>query len=167
MINHTSRPVRHRCKQGVAVILEFLNTIENGTNVPETDDDDRRLTLIEMGWEDEHSDEEFAGSDFDGVDVPLTNDSGKPATDRSGLLKRKLHGRKTRSKRKITDAEIVDFLSAKSKDDLVSLIMQVCRGAAKFRQTYVDRIMLETGDYAAMIREARKELRSVTSEDAA
>ena len=71
-----------------------------------------------------------------------------------------------RSGRKIKDADIVDFLSAKSKDDLVSTIMQVCRGDAKFRQTYVDRIILETGDHAAMIREARKELRSVTSEEA-
>ena len=166
-----SCPVGHRCKHGVAVILEFLDAIENGRAVPETDDDDRRLTLIENGWQDEHldeecDDEEFDGSDFDGVDVPVTKDSGKPATHKSGLRKKQSSGRQTRSKRKITDADIVDFLSTKSKDDLVSIIMQVCRVDAKLRQTYVDRIMLETGDHAAMIREAQKELRSVTSEEA-
>jgi len=44
--------------------------------------------------------------------------------------------------------------------------MQVCQGDAKLRRTFVDRIMLETGDHSSMIRNARKELRSVTSEDA-
>ncbi|MFT5326338.1 MAG: putative Zn finger protein [Planctomycetaceae bacterium] len=176
-----SCPVGHRCKHGVAVILEFLDAIENGRAVPETDDADRRLTLIENGWQDEHLDEDFDGEDFDDegfddegfdgsdfvdVDVPVTKGSGKTATHKSGLRKKQSSGRQTRSKRKITDADIVDFLSTKSKDDLVSSIMQVCRADAKLRQTYVDRIMLETGDHAAMIREAQKELRSVTSEDA-
>ena len=165
-----SCPVGHRCKHGVAVILEFLHAIENGTVVPETDGDDRRLTLIENGWEDELSDDEvdnvdFDGADSDGVDVPVAKASGKSATRKSRSRKKTSSGRQTRSKRKITDGDIVDFLSAKSKDDLVSIIMQVCRGDAKLRQTYVDRIMLETGDHAAMISEARKELRSVTSEE--
>ena len=53
-----SCPVGHRCKHGVAVILQFLDTFENGTPVPEADDNDRRLTLIENGW-DELSDDEF------------------------------------------------------------------------------------------------------------
>ncbi len=162
-----SCPVGHRCKHGVAVILEFLDAIENGNTVPETDGDDRRLTLIENEWQDEDlDDEEFDGSDLDRVDVPVTKNSGKPATRKSRSRKKKSPGRQTRSKRKITDADIVDFLSNKSKDDLVSIIMQVCRGDAKLRQTYVDRIMLETGAHAAMISDARKELRSVTSEDA-
>lgn len=166
-----SCPVGHRCKHGVAVILEFLNAIQNGTDVPETEDDDRRLTLIENGWKDEFSEDEFDDEDFDdadveGVDVPAPKVSGKSATRKSGSKKKESPGRKTRSKRKITDADIVDFLSAKSKGDLVNIIMQVCRGDAKLRQTYVDRIMLETGNHAAMIREALKELRSVTSEDA-
>jgi len=95
-----------------------------------------------------------------------THKSKETATRKSGSKEKKSSGRQTRSKRKITDADIVEFLSAKSKDDLVTTIMQVCRVDAKLRQTYVDRIMLETGDHAAMIREAQKELRSVTSEDA-
>ncbi|MBL8814742.1 MAG: hypothetical protein JNL58_01840 [Planctomyces sp.] len=80
-------------------------------------------------------------------------------------MKKNSSDRQTHSKRKITDSDIVGFLSAKSKDDLVKIIMQVCRDDAKLRQSYVDRIMLETGDYAAMIREAQNEIRSVTSED--
>ncbi|MDA7978979.1 MAG: hypothetical protein MPJ50_09450 [Pirellulales bacterium] len=165
-----SCPVGHRCKHGVAAILEFLGAIENGTDVPETDEDDRRLTLIENGWEDELSEGEFDDEDFDeadssSVDVSMTS-VGNSAARKPGPRKKKSPGGSARSRRKITDADIVDFLSAKSKDDLVSIIMQVCRGDAKFRQTYVDRIMLETGDHAAMIREARKELRLVTSEEA-
>lgn len=133
-----SCPVGHRCKHGVAVILEFLHAIENGTVVPETDGDDRRLTLIENGWEDELSDDEvdnvdFDGADSDGVDVPVAKASGKSATRKSRSRKKTSSGRQTRSKRKITDGDIVDFLSAKSKDDLVSIIMQVCRGDAKLR----------------------------------
>lgn len=166
-----SCPVAHRCKHGAAVILEFLSAIENGTNVPETDDTDRRLALIENGWEDELSqdefdDEDFDDADFERVDVPVTKNSSRSATRTSRAQRKKLPARRTRSKRKVTDTDLVDFLSAKRKDDLVSIIMQVCRSDAKFRQTYVDRIMLETGDHAMMIHEARKELRSVTSEEA-
>ncbi|MCA9065150.1 MAG: hypothetical protein KDA96_18905 [Planctomycetaceae bacterium] len=162
-----SCPVGRRCKHGVAVILEFLNSIENGTAVPLTDDNDRRLTLIENGWDDGLSyDEEIDEAEFDDDDIPVTKDNGKSNIRKSGSRKNKSLGRPAGSKRKITDANIVDFLKAKSKDDLVNIIMQVCHGDAKLRQTYVDRIMLETGDHAAMIREARKELRSVTSEDA-
>ncbi|MCA9108636.1 MAG: SWIM zinc finger domain-containing protein [Planctomycetaceae bacterium] len=161
-----SCPVGHRCKHAVAVILEFLVAIENGTVIPETDDDDRRLTLIENGWEDDLSEGELENEDFDEadsarVDVSVTSVSNSAARKSGPRMKGV-----ARPKRKITDADIVNFLSAKSKDDLVSIVMQVCRGDAKFRQTYADRIMLESGDHAAMIREARKELRSVTSEEA-
>lgn len=161
-----SCPVGHRCKHGVAVILEFLDAIEKGKVVPETDDDDPRLTLIENGWEDGLSDDGFDEEDFHGVDGLVPKSSGKLVTGKSRSRKTKSRGRKTHSTREITDAEITDFLSAKSKDDLVSIIMQVCQDDTRLRQTYVDRIMLETGDHAAMIREARKELRSVTSEEA-
>ena len=162
-----SCPVGHRCKHGVAVILAFLHAVESGTHVPKTDDDDRRLTLIEDGWEDELSDDEDVhDTEFDGVDAPARKGSGKLTTRKSESRKKSSSDKQTRSKRKITDSDIVDFLSAKSKDDLVTIIMQVCRSDAKLRQSYVDRIMLETGDQAAMIREAQKEIRSVTSEDA-
>lgn len=155
----------------MAVILAFLHAVESGTHVPKTDDDDRRLTLIENGGEDELSDDEFDeenvhDTEFDGVDAPALKGSGKPTTRKSESRKKSSSDMQTRSKQKITDSDIVDFLSAKCKDDLVRIIMQVCRGDAKLRQTYVDRIMLETGNHAAMIREAQKELRSVTSEDA-
>ena len=166
-----SCPVCHRCKHGVAVILEFLNSIQNDKEVPTTNDNDRRLTLIENGWDDEYAcgefdDEEFEETDFEGVDVPVTKDRGRSTTRKSGSRKNKSSDRPARSKRRITDADIVEFLTTKSKDDLVNIIMRVCQGDAKLRQTYVDRIMLETGDHAAMIREARNELRWVTAEDA-
>ncbi len=85
---------------------------------------------------------------------------------KSGSRKGSSVGQQTRSKRKITDADIVEFLTARSKEDLVSTIMQICRGDAKFRKTYIDRIRLETGNHDAMIHEVRKELQSVTSESA-
>lgn len=164
-----SCPVGHRCKHGVAVILAFLRAVECGTHVPKTAGDDRRLTLIENGWEDELSDDEFDEDDvydieFDGVDAPAMKGSGKSTNRKSESRKKSSSDKQTRSKRKITDSDIADFLSLRSKDDLVAMIMQVCRGDAKLRQTYVDRIMLETGDHAAMIREAQQELWSVTSE---
>lgn len=166
-----SCPVGHRCKHGVAVILAFLHAVENGKHVPETDDDDRRLILIEDGGEDELSDDEFDEEDVhdtevDGVGAPTVKGSGKSTTRNSESRKRNSYRKQSRSKRTITDSDIVDFLSAKSKDDLVSISMQVCRSDANLRQTYVDRIMLETGDHAAMIRETRKELQSVTSQEA-
>ena len=166
-----SCPVGHRCKHGVAVILEFLNSIENDREVPTTDGNDRRLTLIENGWDDEFSygefdGEEFNETDFDSIDVSVTKDCGRSTTRKSESQKSRSSGGRARSKRKITDADIVEFLTSKSKDDLVNIIMQVCQVDAKLRQTFVDRIMLETGDHSAMIREARNELRSVTAEDA-
>lgn len=166
-----SCPVGHRCKHGVAVILEFLNAIENSTDVPKTDGDDPRLTLIKNGWDDGTSEDDFDDEDFEethsvAVDVSATSNSSKSAAGKNRSRKKKSTWRSVRSARRVTDADIVGFLSAKSEDDLVSIVMQVCRSDAKLRQSYVDRIMLETGDHAAMIREARKELRSVTSVEA-
>ena len=82
-----SCPVGDRCKHGVAVILEFLNAIENGTAVPATDDNDRRLTLIENGWEDEFSYGEFDETDFDSIDETVTKNRGRSTAQKSGSRK--------------------------------------------------------------------------------
>lgn len=171
MVSACSCPVVHRCKHGVAVILAYLHAVESGTHVSETDGDDRRLALIENGWEEELSDVEFddegiQDTEVDGVDTSAMKGSGMSTTHRSASPKKSSSNKQTSSRRKITDSDIVEFLQAKSKDDLVTIIMQACRDDAKLRQIYVDRIMLETGDHAAMIREAQKELRSVTSKEA-
>ncbi len=116
--------------------------------------------------DDELDEEDARDNEFDFVDAPAIKGSGKSTTRKSQSRKKSSSNKQTRSKRKITDSDIVDFLSAKSKDDLVMMLMQVCRGDAKLRQTYVDQIMLDSGDQAAMIREAQQEIRSVTSEEA-
>ena len=153
-----SCPVEHRCKHAVAVILEHLSAVERGTSIPRVDNDDARLALIEKGWA---RDEEFF--DDDGIDdfedrIPPEKQKGRSPTTRSR--------KRTTSLRKVTDADVAEHLFAKSKDELAAIILQMCRSDQKFKQSFVDRIMLETGNHAAIIREARKELRSVTAEEA-
>ncbi|REK25108.1 MAG: SWIM zinc finger domain-containing protein [Planctomycetota bacterium] len=153
-----SCPVGHRCKHAVAVILEYLNSIENRTLVPEADLGDARLTRIEQGW-DEDAGDDFYGDDDDFLDrVP---EPKRERTDRETTARKQ-----TKSKRTITDADIAKHLTAKSKDELVDMVMQICRSDRKVKPSFIDRIMLETGDHSAVVREARKELRSVTAEEA-
>lgn len=161
MESKCSCPVGHRCKHAVAVILEYLNSIAKSTIVPESDLGDARLTRIEQAWNED-----------DGDDVAGDDDDFGELYDRVSEPKREGNSPKTRinrqskPKRKITDTDIAEHLTAKSKDELVDIVMQICRSDRKMKQAFVDRIMLETGDHAAIIREARKELRSVTSEEA-
>ena len=89
-----------------------------------------------------------------------------PNRSENGLLERQRPKGSQSSKRTITDADIAKHLTAKSKDELVGIVMQICRSDRKVKQSFIDRIMLETGDHSAVVREARKELRSVTSEEA-
>ncbi len=153
-----SCPVGHRCKHAVAVILEYLGAVESSTSVPQADVDDGRLALVEKGWA---GDEEF----FDDDDIDEFEDR-LPAPKRKRSSQKKKSSKRTESSRKVTEADVAAHLSAKSKDELVAIVLQVCRSDKNFKQSFVDRIMLQTGDHAAIIREARKELRSVTAEDA-
>ena len=153
-----SCPVGHRCKHAVAVILQYLDAVENSTSVPRADIDDARLALIEKGWSE---DEGF----FDDDDIGDFEDRS-PAPNRKGSSQKRTSKKRTKLRHKVTDTDVAEHLSAKSKDELVAIILQVCRSDQQFKQSFVDRIMLETGDHAAIIREARKELRSVTAEEA-
>lgn len=52
------------CKHGVAVVLEYLKHIENNQPVPENDQDDERLELLENeGWDDEPDEDEISVSE--------------------------------------------------------------------------------------------------------
>jgi len=95
-----SCPVGQRCKHGVAVILEFLDAIENGKTIPEAEENDRRLTLIENGWEDEFVDEEFEDIDSDEAAPPSDRGAGSihnsllPSTE--GKFVRQANSQETR-----------------------------------------------------------------------
>src|SRR5579885_613160 len=51
-------PVGFRCKHAVAVVLDYLDALKEGREVPTADESDRRLRLLEVGGEEEESDEE-------------------------------------------------------------------------------------------------------------
>ena len=54
-------PYEWQCKHGVAVVIEYLDRIENNRRVPKAKPDDDRLELLEdEDWDDESDDDENA-----------------------------------------------------------------------------------------------------------
>lgn len=138
IVSRCSCPVGYGCKHAVAVILECLQAVEEATQVPVAREADPRLALIE-GWIDE--------GDGDGSRGPRKS--------------------KTRKRTKETSAsDIRRHLTSKSPDDLVNLLMRVHDRDPDFRRALVEECALAGGRFDELLSEARREMRSLTAEEA-
>ena len=153
-----SCPVGVKCKHGVAVLLEYLNLLEKDEEPARTGDDDPRILVIEEGWRgDADIDEETNWAEDD------RDEAGTPGQSKKQHHKSSM---RRKSSAKTTKADIRQFLKKKSKQQLIVIIEEACKSNRKLKKSLADRVKVEAGDFAVAIRDAKKELVSVTSEDA-
>ena len=155
-------PVGFECKHGVAVLLELLAMLEKGQTPPVARENDPRWDFLDEesgdnedfeGWWDE-DEFEFDEEEYDDDRSPRSNWSG--SASRSAPV----------SKKAITDEEIRTHLTAKSKDELIRLIVQISQREPDVRKALADEVALAGGRFGELIQKARAELQALTSEDA-
>jgi len=143
------------------MVVELLEMLGKGKAVPVADDNDRRLDVIKAS----------TAEDFDDLydDDGFFDDGGRTAassewsqSERSGSGKKKAG----RTRKKITDADIRAHVEARSHEQLVELVMQLCGRDPDVRRALADECAVSEGRFDELIREARAELRAVTSEPA-
>lgn len=178
---HCSCPLGGRCKHAVAVVADYLAQLADGKSPPLVSTDDARWKRLLKAHvvSDEEPDDDDDGADFEDEyddDVDDSEVKGKRATRTAGgtrgSARQSRHrksspttarksGRRTRAE---WDALILADLKKKSVDELAQLVISLIGRFPKLRQEFQERLLLSEGDATRLIREARKELRSVTAE---
>lgn len=162
IIGLCSCPVGHRCKHGVATILEYLDAIENKREVPEANSEDSRIAHAENGWQ-QGSTEDWDEDDFEDEPVFIQKNQ---ARGKRKTTKKQVKRTRNKKNKKVSDSDIEAFLSGLSKKELVQRLLKICKTDRELKRSLADQIRLNSGDFAAVIAETKKELRSVTSEEA-
>jgi len=126
------------CKHAVAVILEYLDCIENGKDVPIAGKDDERLILAESDTDD---------SDDDLYDTDYENDDAGAGVARASK-EPGVHG----------------YLQGKSKEELLSLVNGVMARHPEVREELDFKSRIAQGKPSALIKTVAKEIAKASSE---
>ena len=175
-------PVGSQCKHAVAVIAEYLAQIADGKSPPAAAADDSRWARLTESSADEYEDDEEEDEqayddetddewDEDDEDSSRSARTASMGTSRRGARSacRKSKGAKSTAKtprrtRAEWDALIQADIEKKSAAELAKCVVALVNRFPELRQEFQERILLGEGDAPRLIGEARKELRSVTSE---
>lgn len=123
-----------RCKHAVAVIAEFLHMLAGGEDVPVCEDDDR------LG--------DLAGSFDPDLESEDDEEDGLPALP------------KTSSE----DTKIREYVEAKTREDLVTLVMELAGEYPKIKEQLSEKVALSGGNAGELLRRARRELAEAVSQ---
>jgi uncharacterized Zn finger protein len=149
IVSRCSCPVGVACKHAVAVVLEYLEAMEKGAEVPEAPEGDERWAVLGLNddglWE-------------DGEDAGYAYDEGP--REESGSFTRR------REKRGRASEDLRPFLKTKSPRELADIILRFCEDHPELRKTLEDERRATGGEFSELLREARREMRSLTAEEA-
>lgn len=147
------------CKHAVAVVAEFLQAIAESRSVPIAAADDPRWQRLDNADHDELAaddaadpdDDDWSDDDFeDDLPVRSTRRRRRAAADKSSAAVN-------------WGAQIEQHIREKSQPELADLVWQFVNRFPELFQEFRERLALQRGDVAQLLREARRELREVTS----
>nr|WP_321465796.1 SWIM zinc finger family protein [uncultured Desulfobulbus sp.] len=127
------------CKHAVAVILLAARMVKEGRNIPELDEDDD-LSLILFA-----DDEEQWEEDPDPDELP--SQASPPLA-------------------KTPDSKMQKLLAAKSKEELIELVMRLIKDDPRIAQSLREEEQLVRGQVDPLVRALRKEIHRLTNEPA-
>jgi len=141
LISGCTCPYWDTCKHAVAVVLEYLETLKEGFQIPSVTHDDRRLFLL-RGFRDQ------------GITIPK---SGTYSQANADLLARLQYEEKTAS-------EMLAYLEQQPKEQLIKMLLELqdhISGAYEFLKDQRD---LEMGRSDEIIARTRNEIYEISSE---
>lgn len=135
-----SCPYYRACKHAVAVILEYLDYIENGKHVPTAGTDDKRLALVESSPEYQEEDDEL-------YDDPEEDDEIISGKGRSA-----------------TKPGVDDYLEHKSKQELLDLVNGLFKRHPEIRDELNFKDQIARGKPSALVKTVEREILKASSE---
>jgi len=143
------------CKHAVAVVAEYLKLLGEDAEIPEADADDERWAVL--------SDEDDEAADYDADEDDCDADSDGDFEERHPP--RPIHASTASKKtRPTSDEKIREHIESKSREELVELVWSLTGRFPELREEFRDRIALGEGDVDLLVKQARQELKRVTSE---
>ncbi len=155
-------PVGIDCKHGVAVLLEYIEALKQNKDVPQINPEDPRLKLLDEALEGDEDDfveeyDEDDGDDDDGI-----YDINNQYSNKSRQQEEKSQKQHSGSGR----VNLRGYLRNKSKEDLIALVEELATAHAEVRQDLWIRGSVAAGQFKDLIQYVRKEIDSVTEEEA-
>jgi uncharacterized Zn finger protein len=132
------------CKHAVAVVLEYLEALKAKRPVPGTASSDERWHVLAQGLGGDWDEEEFDEDEWEGE---------------AASRKRYARGGKV-------DSSIKRYLEGLPPGELMAYVLELAAQSRKVQRDLEQRAALAGGSADDLVRQARKELRSVTSERA-
>jgi uncharacterized Zn finger protein len=134
-------PYHSACKHAVAVILEYLDCLENGRKVPEAGKKDERLNLISRDIDDKDDDYDIFHDEVEDEDRAST----KPG---ASSIKSGLEG----------------FLNKQSKSQLLTLITDILERHDEVREELEFNVRLKTASTPSLAKTVEREIEEAASE---
>lgn len=168
-------PVGYRCKHAVAAIVKYLEALANGTPVPASKGDDRRLKTIRKlqaddeededgnaAWDDEYA--EAADRADEEEEYDEESDDARQDYEPRGWSRRSPRRAASSAKRLDVPGSLQAIVESKNHAELVALVLEQASAYPELAKRLQDESLLSSGDAAALIDAARREIRSLTSE---
>jgi uncharacterized Zn finger protein len=147
------------CKHGVAVVLSYLEAIKRGEAVPLADAEDRRWRRL-RDVETEEADEEAFDDDEEDWEEEEWTTTRRPR-ERSRKVEPTSRTRKGKE-----SGNLRDYLEGLSAPELAAYVAQLAERYPEVARELKNRGALARGETGELIRQARKEIRRVTSQSA-
>ncbi|MEW6002795.1 MAG: SWIM zinc finger family protein [Nitrospirota bacterium] len=137
-------PYHSACKHAVAVILEYLDCLENGGDVLNADKNDERLVLIKQGRT-AYSDEEDNNDLFD--DETESNDKSF-----------------TESEKASADTKLNDYLQRQTKNDLIDLITGILVRHPEITEELDYKVRITSSKPSVLVKTVEREIEKASRE---
>lgn len=168
-VSFTSRctcPIGGDCKHAVAVVVDYLEALKNGRTVPTVGDSDPRPGLLEEGGaaDDPDDEEDFEGEEYDEDGDEEWEEEEPPAPVRRGT--RSQRPAATEQPRRGGQDELRAYLEGLPATELAAYVLGLTKDYAEIKRDLQSRATLASGEAGQVIREARKEIRRLTAQEA-
>ena len=149
-----SCPYWATCKHAVAVILVYLDLLQNKQPVPEAAEDDPRLKALK----------ERPQEDYDDFEEEYEEDEDQYGEDEYEEFEEVETARPARTSRRRpkAPASLRDYLRKLSKKELLAQLEQLAREFPEVAQRLDDRQALQTGQTRKMLQAVRQEIAALT-----
>ena len=137
-------PYHSACKHAVAVVLKYLECLENGMNVPKADKNDKRLILIRQGrtaYPDEEGDNNQFGDEAEGNDESFTE-----------------------SERASADTKLDDHLQRQTKNELIDLITGILSRHPEIKGELNYKVRITSCKPSIIVKTVEREIEKVSRE---
>ncbi len=152
------------CKHGVAVVLSYLEALKRGEAVPLADADDRRWRRLREVEADEADEEDF-DDDYDDEEEEDWEEEDWTTVHRHRQRSRQA-AQTSRKRKGKASGNVREYLEGLSATELAAYVGQMAERYPEVARELKNRAALARGETDELIRQARKEIRRLTSQSA-